>query len=49
MVRVFMVVGAEAGVRVPIHDLNFPLMPKEDTLGFLISLPRYGEEGLEGG
>ena len=32
------------GVRVPMHDLNFPLVPKEGVLGFLISLPRCGEE-----
>lgn len=38
-----------AGVRVSMHGLNFPWVPKEGVLGFLISFPGCGEEGAEGG
>lgn len=47
LVGVLMVFGGEAGVRVPVHGLNFPLVPKKGALDVLISLPRCREEGMQ--
>ena len=38
----------EDGVRVPMHDLNLSLVPKEGVPDFLISVLRYGVRGEEG-
>lgn len=49
MVGILWQLRGEDGVRVPMHDLSFPLVLKDGVLDFLISVPSYGIQGEEAG
>lgn len=49
MVGILWWLRGEDGVRVPMHDLNLSLVPKEGVPDFLISMLRYGVWGEEEG